>query len=269
MEGARFARVETRRRDLRFPLPRDFVPRLTGARVNRLDRRGKYLIARLSTGEALIMHLGMSGRFTVQGRRSPGDAYYAERTDPRHDHILFDMRRGRSKAEIVFNDPRRFGFMDIEADGDALARSEHFLGMGPEPMDASFTASVFNAALKGRSAPIKSALLDQGVVAGIGNIYACEALFRAGISPKRAAKSVAGTRGERLHGALLDVLAEAIRAGGSTLDTFAASDGSIGRFQHRFRVYDREGKPCAVCAGPVRRLVQSGRSTFYCGRCQR
>lgn len=268
MEGARFRRVEMRRPDLRFPLPQDFVERLTGARVERLERRGKYLVATLSTGEALVMHLGMSGRFTIRGERSAGDFYHAEDADPRHDHILFEMQRGRGSTGIVFNDPRRFGFMDLEP-ADKLAHSRHFAGMGPEPLEEAFTAEAFNRALRGRSAPVKAALLDQGVVAGIGNIYASEALFRAGISPRRLARSVAGAKGARLHAAVVEVLREAIEAGGSSLRDFAASDGALGYFQHRFKVYDREGKPCPACGGPVRRLVQSGRSTFYCGHCQR
>lgn len=268
MEGARFRRVEMRRPDLRFPLPQDFVARLTGARVERLERRGKYLVALLSTGEALVMHLGMSGRFTIRGGKSHGGFHYAEDRDPRHDHILFEMQCGGGSAEIVFNDPRRFGFMDLEP-ADKLAYSRHFAGMGPEPLEEAFTAEAFNRALRRRSAPVKAALLDQGVVAGIGNIYASEALFRAGISPRRLAKSVAGTKGARLHAAVIEVLREAIEAGGSSLRDFAASDGALGYFQHRFKVYDREGKPCPACGGPVRRLVQSGRSTFYCGHCQR
>ncbi|MEQ8177752.1 MAG: bifunctional DNA-formamidopyrimidine glycosylase/DNA-(apurinic or apyrimidinic site) lyase [Amphiplicatus sp.] len=265
MLGARFRRVETRRADLRFPFPERFERRLVGARVDALSRRGKYMIAGLSSGESLILHLGMTGRFTVEAQRlQPGEFYYDAPPDPRHDHVLFDM----GTARVTYNDPRRFGFMDLVAT-DGLEACAHFAAMGPEPLGDAFTAAAFNAALTGKAAPVKAALLDQRVVAGIGNIYACEALFRAGISPKRRAGSVAGARGARLHAAIRDVLEEAIEAGGSTLRDFAASDGARGAFQERFRVYDREGAPCPACAAPVRRLVQAGRSTFYCAACQR
>jgi len=265
MLGARFRRVETRRADLRFPFPERFGRRLVGARVEALARRGKYMIAGLSSGESLILHLGMTGRFTVEAQRlQPGEFYYDAPSDPRHDHVLFDM----GTARVTYNDPRRFGFMDLVAT-DGLEACAHFAAMGPEPLGDAFTAAALNAALTGKAAPVKAALLDQRVVAGIGNIYACEALFRAGISPKRRAGSVAGARGARLHAAIRDVLEEAIEAGGSTLRDFAASDGARGAFQERFRVYDREGAPCPACAAPVRRLVQAGRSTFYCAACQR
>ncbi len=265
MLGARFRRVEARRADLRFPFPERFERRLVGARVDMLSRRGKYMIARLSTGESLILHLGMTGRFTVEAQRlQPGEFYYDAPPDPRHDHVLFEM----DGARIAYNDPRRFGFMDLVAT-EALETSAHFAAMGPEPLGPSFTAAALNKALAGKAAPIKAALLDQRVVAGVGNIYACEALFRAGVSPRRRAGSVAGARGARLHVAIREVLEEAIEAGGSTLRDFAGSDGARGAFQERFRVYDREGAPCPACAAPVRRLVQSGRSTFYCAACQR
>lgn len=265
MAGARFTRAETRRPDLRFPFPEKFERRLLGARVEALSRRGKYMIARLSTGESLILHLGMTGRFTVAGRRlQPGEFYYDAPPDPRHDHVLFEM----DGARIAYNDPRRFGFMDL-VPTDGLDACAHFAAMGPEPLGDAFSAGAFNKALDGKAAPIKAALLDQRVVAGVGNIYACEALFRAGVSPRRRAGSVAGVRGARLHAAIREVLEEAIEAGGSTLRDFAASNGARGAFQERFRVYDREGAPCPACAAPVRRLVQSGRSTFYCAACQR
>ncbi|MGE0408281.1 MAG: bifunctional DNA-formamidopyrimidine glycosylase/DNA-(apurinic or apyrimidinic site) lyase [Amphiplicatus sp.] len=267
MEGARFAQVETRRADLRFPLPARFAARLVGARVLSLARRGKYLLAGLSNGETLLMHLGMSGRFTIDAHDRPGRFHRAPDADPRHDHIVFDMA-GPAPARIVYNDPRRFGFMDL-VDTAGLEASRHLAGMGPEPLSESFTADIFNAALKARSAPVKAALLDQRVVAGIGNIYASEALFRAGVSPRRTARSVAGTRGARLRAALIDVLTEAIGAGGSSLRDFAGTEGALGYFQRRFKVYDRAGAPCPICAAPIRRLVQSGRATFYCGACQR
>lgn len=270
MEGARFARVEARRAALRIPLPQNFAERLTGARLEALGRRGKYLVGRLSTGETLVMHLGMTGRFTVEGKRKtrPGEFYDSSPVDPRHNHIVFDMTRRGAAARIVFNDPRRFGLMDLVAT-PGLSACAHFAGMGPEPLDEEFSAEAFNASLAGRAAPIKAALLDQRAVAGLGNIYASEALHRAGISPRRKAASVAGVRGVRLHGAIREVLTEAIEAGGSTLRDFAGAGGAPGGFQHRFEVYDRAGAPCPRCAAPVRRIVQSGRSTFYCGVCQK
>ena len=268
--GATFAAVETRRPDLRFPLPAGFASRLEGARVETLSRRGKYLAAALSTGESLIAHLGMTGRFTIEaGRRLAGDAFYhAAAPNPTHDHIVFQLHGPRGACRITYNDPRRFGFMDL-VETCAIEACAHFAAMGPEPLANAFNAEVFNEALRARATPIKAALLDQRVVAGVGNIYACEALFRAGVSPRRKARSVAGARGARLAVAVREVLLEAIDAGGSSLRDFAASDGALGYFQHQFSVYDREGAPCLTCGAPIRRIVQSGRSTFFCGACQR
>jgi formamidopyrimidine-DNA glycosylase len=268
MEGAVFARVEARRPDLRFPLPTGFARRLTGGRVVALRRRGKYLIGEISTGDSLIMHLGMSGRFTIDNAGRPGDFRYAAPGDPRHDHICFEMTGAQGRSRVTYNDPRRFGFMDL-IPTEALASSIYFARMGPEPLGAEFTDAHFNASLKSRAAPIKAVLLDQSVVAGVGNIYACEALFAAGLAPRRMARSVAGARAARLRKALAEVLDAAILAGGSSLRDFAASDGALGYFQHRFRVYGREGEPCSACGGAIRRIAQAGRSTFYCGRCQR
>lgn len=271
MEGAIFASVETRRSDLRFPLPTDFRRRLQGNEVIALRRRGKYLIADLSSGESLISHLGMTGRFTVSaaaGASRPGDFYNAGSVDPAHDHVSFLMRRPSGQCRIDYNDPRRFGFMDIEPTG-SLDKSRHFAGMGPEPMSPDFTPEDLGAALSGRSAPIKAALLDQGVVAGLGNIYVCEALFRAKISPRRQARNLSPAKTALLCQTIREVLAEAIEAGGSTLRDFAAADGAPGIFQDRFQVYGRDLEPCPCCGSPIRRLVQSGRSTFYCAACQR
>ncbi|MFQ5564156.1 MAG: bifunctional DNA-formamidopyrimidine glycosylase/DNA-(apurinic or apyrimidinic site) lyase [Parvularculaceae bacterium] len=268
MTGAVFERVEARRADLRFPLPSDFVRRLEGARVERLGRRGKYLLADLSTNETLIMHLGMSGRFTIAAAGGKGEIRYAGGADPKHDHVTFEMADEARAARLVYNDPRRFGFMDLVATQE-LENCRHFIGMGPEPMSAAFTVEGLNAALAARAAPVKNALLDQRIAAGLGNIYACEALFRAGVSPRRRSASTAGARGARLHAAIRSVLKDAIDAGGSSLRDFAASDGALGYFQHRFAVYDREGEPCSACSAPVKRIVQAGRSTFFCGRCQR
>lgn len=270
MAGARLTAVALRRPDLRFPLPEGFAARLEGARIERLDRRGKYLVAPLSTGEALIMHLGMSGRFTLGGARpaAAGALYFAAPPDPRHDHVVFELASGRRKTRLTYNDPRRFGFMDL-APASELDASRHFAGMGPEPLGDDFTPAGLSAVLAGRRTPLKSALLDQSVVAGVGNIYASEALFRARLSPRRLAASAVGARAHRLHGAVRAVLVEAIEAGGSTLRDFAGSDGALGYFQHRFAVYDRAGEPCRVCGKTVSRLVQSGRATFYCSACQR
>jgi formamidopyrimidine-DNA glycosylase len=268
LEGARLCHVETRRPDLRFAFPERFAARLTGARVTRLGRRAKYLVAELDTGDALIAHLGMSGRFTIETPdRSlrPGAYVHGGAPDPRHDHVLIVTETG---TRITYNDPRRFGFMDLVSVDD-LDTCAHFARMGPEPASNAFSGAYLTEALKGRKTPIKSALLDQSVVAGLGNIYVCEALFRAGVSPKRLAASVAGKRAERLTPHIRDVIAEAIEAGGSSLKDFAATDGALGYFQHRFSVYDREGQPCPVCKSQIRRIVQSGRSSFYCPSCQR
>lgn len=272
MEGALFIAVETRRPDLRFPLPRHFRSRLVGNGVETLRRRGKYMIADLSSGESLILHLGMTGRFSVRAvggpAAAPRDFYRAEPGDPAHDHVSFTMRGPNGERRIDYNDPRRFGFMDLEPTAK-LGASRHFAGMGPEPMGPEFTPESLKTALSGRSAPIKAALLDQAVVAGLGNIYVCEALFRSKISPRRQARSVSAGKAALLHETIRTILAEAIAAGGSTVRDFAASDGAPGYFQDRFQVYGREKDPCPNCGAAIRRLVQSGRSTFYCGKCQR
>jgi len=264
MEGAVFESVLLNRRNLRFPFPRNFKKRLEGNKIISLGRRGKYMTARLSTGEVLIMHLGMTGRFTVHGQNA-GRFYHDSGGAEKHDHVVFTFKSG---AVVVYNDARRFGFMDLVS-GDKLDQSKHFASMGPEPLGQAFTLEAFNTQLKPRSTPIKTALLDQKVVAGIGNIYACEALFRSGISPRRKASSVAGVRAARLHPEIIKVLEEAIVAGGSTLRDFAASDGALGYFQHRFQVYDREGEACQRCQASIKRLEQAGRSTFFCSACQR
>jgi formamidopyrimidine-DNA glycosylase len=270
MTGADITRVELRRADLRFPFPERFAARLEGARVLDLARRGKYLVAALSTGESLIMHLGMTGRFTVEGPASsrPGDFYFAAPPDAAHDHVIFELNGAGAPRRIIFNDPRRFGFMDL-APTERLAASPHFKDMGPEPLGPDFTPAALAAGLAGRAAPLKAALLDQRLVAGLGNIYVCEALHRARLSPRRRAGSVGPAQAARLHEAVCAVLEEAISAGGSTLRDFAAADGAAGAFQGDFRVYDRAGAPCPDCGRPVQRIVQSGRSTFFCSACQR
>ncbi|SFJ15289.1 DNA-(apurinic or apyrimidinic site) lyase [Bosea sp. OK403] len=276
MLGQVFARVEQNRPDLRFPLPDRFIERLTGRRVEALSRRAKYLIVDLDDGQALIMHLGMSGRFVVEAPGTPPTepgAYYNEiGRHLQHDHVVFHLGSG---ARVTYNDVRRFGFMDLVPRAD-LAASRHFAGMGIEPLGNELSGETLAKLFAGKFAPLKAALLDQRLVAGLGNIYVCEALFRAGLHPEAEAGSIATATGRPRPAAhalaqiIREVLEEAITSGGSTLRDFAHADGSLGYFQHRFRVYDREGQPCVTpgCGSVVKRLVQSGRSTFYCESCQ-
>jgi formamidopyrimidine-DNA glycosylase len=264
MEGRRVRRLTQNRADLRFPLPENFTARVSGATILRLGRRAKFLTADLSTGEVLVMHLGMSGRFTIGGK-APGVFHHGTGADPAHDHVVFDMWDG---AHVTYNDPRRFGFMELWplASFDAYPRLKD---LGPEPLSNGFSADYLSAAMAGKAAPIKAALLDQRVVAGLGNIYVCEALYRARISPKRRAGTIKGERAARLAQAINAVITEAIAAGGSSISDFASASGELGYFQKRFDVYDREGAPCHRCGAGVKRLVQSGRSSFYCSVCQR
>jgi len=260
LEGHTLVRVDRRRKDLRIPFPRGFVKRLAGGRVLRLSRRAKYLLFHMADETVLIIHLGMSGRMTVtppgQDAGKPG----------KHDHVIFETDAG---AVITFNDVRRFGLMTLT---DEVGLDDHKLirDLGPEPLGNEFSDAYFSDILRGRKTPIKAALLDQKIVAGIGNIYACEALYRAGISPRRLADSVAGVRATRLAPAVRDVLNDAIAAGGSTLKDYVQADGELGYFQHSFAVYGREGEPCpdCDCDGSVERIVQSGRSTFFCAKRQ-
>ncbi|MCI5045275.1 MAG: bifunctional DNA-formamidopyrimidine glycosylase/DNA-(apurinic or apyrimidinic site) lyase [Aquisalinus sp.] len=272
MQGARFINVEQRRENLRFPFPERFVERLIGWRVSSLERRAKYLLLHLTSGETLIIHLGMTGRFFIEKQGddgAPGDFYYALNNIPAHDHVVFHLDLGEGGfARVTYNDVRRFGFMDL-VETDRLLESSHFAGMGPEPLGNQFSEAALSEALAGRKTPVKQALLDQRIVAGLGNIYVCEALYRAGISPRRKAASVSGKRAARLAPAIRDVLSEAIAAGGSTLRDYAGANGELGYFQHNFSVYDREGQACNTCGTSVQRIVQSGRSTFFCGTCQR
>ena len=264
MEGQVIAKAQVNRPDLRWPFPDRMAERLTGARVDRLRRRSKYILADLSTGESLLIHLGMSGRMLVSGDQL-GQFVHDHPAPEKHDHVVLDMADG---ARITFNDPRRFGAMDLMP--TATAEQHPLLAaLGPEPLGNSFHESYLVAALRGRNTPIKAALLDQKIVAGLGNIYVCEALFLAGISPRRLARTVVGKRSARLAPAINQVIADAIDAGGSSISDFASASGELGYFQHRFKVYDREGEPCHVCSRPIRRVVQSGRSSFYCGHCQR
>tara|TARA_B100000378_G_scaffold198712_1_gene162238 strand:- start:1617 stop:2516 length:900 start_codon:yes stop_codon:yes gene_type:complete len=265
MDGRRILSVELRRPDLRFPFATDFLERTVGKRIERLSRRAKYLVAQLNTGDALIMHLGMSGRFTITGGGRPGNFHHEIGPDTKHDHVVFTMEGGET---VTYNDPRRFGFMEIWplSQLDVYPR---LAGFGPEPLSNEFSHAWLNEALANKSGPIKSVLLDQRVIAGLGNIYVCEALWRAGISPRRKASTVSGARAGRLAVAITDVIREAMAAGGSSISDFKAASGELGYFQHSFAVYDREGEPCRHCGAPIRRIVQSGRSSFYCGACQR
>ena len=264
MEGRRFASVRQNRADLRFPFPERFAERVTGTTLIRLGRRAKFLTAELSSGEVLVMHLGMTGRFTVEAGQL-ADLHHDTGTDPAHDHVVFEMEDG---TRVTYNDPRRFGFMELWP-AVQFETYPRLTAMGPEPLSNHFSAAYLDSALKGKKTPIKAALLDQSVIAGLGNIYVCEALWRARISPKRLAQSVPGKRAERLAPAINDVIAEAIEAGGSSISDFASASGELGYFQHRFAVYDREGEPCPACGTIIRRIAQSGRSTFYCPSCQR
>jgi formamidopyrimidine-DNA glycosylase len=275
MVGARLVRVEQRRPDLRFPFPDRFADRLTGQTVTALGRRAKYLLADLSSGEVLVMHLGMSGRFVVaQGGtlRAPGDFHFEPGAGAAHDHVVFALSNG---ATVTYNDARRFGFMDLIPRA-SIESCRHFAGMGVEPLGNPLSGEAIARLFCGRRTPLKAALLDQRLIAGLGNIYVSEALFRAKLHPEAAAGSIATRAGapkeaaHRLAEVIRDVLTEAVDAGGSTLKDHAQVDGTLGYFQHRFRVYDREGEACVTpdCPGSVRRLVQAGRSTFYCPKCQ-
>lgn len=276
MEGARLTRVEQRRGDLRFPFPERFSERLTGATVTALGRRAKFLLAALDTGETLIAHMGMSGAFRIEAegaRERPGDFRFSRGKSAGHDHVVFHFADG---ATVIYNDPRRFGFMTL-ADTATLETHPLLAALGVEPLGNAMNPAYLNAAFLKRRTSIKAALIDQRVIAGLGNIYACEALFRARLSPRRRAGTLArvnggaGARLERLVASIRGVIGEAIEAGGSSLRDYVQTDGSLGYFQHRFSVYDRAGEPCARqgCSGEVRRVVQSGRSTFYCPACQR
>jgi formamidopyrimidine-DNA glycosylase len=276
MEGARFLKVEANRPDLRRPFPKDFVKRLTGKTVTGLGRRAKYLLADLSSGDVLMMHLGMSGSFRVAAdghAKTPGKFHHKRSEARAHDHVVFHMSSG---AQVIFNDPRRFGLMLVVPRAD-LAEHPLMREVGPEPLGNAFDATMLARACAGKKTSLKAALSDQKVVAGLGNIYVCEALHRALLSPKRRASTLAARSGapteraERLVDAIKAVLNDAIAAGGSSLRDHRRTDGELGEFQHNFRVYDREGQRCVTpgCAGTVKRIVQGGRSTFFCPTCQK
>jgi formamidopyrimidine-DNA glycosylase len=273
LEGRRIARAEVRRAGLRWPFPERMAERLAGARVDGLGRRSKYLLAHLDTGETWIVHLGMTGRMLVGGRALGEYVHDAgEGEGSPHDHVVLDIEGegGADGARVTFNDARRFGAMDLWPTG-RLHEHRLLKDIGPEPLGNEFSEAVLARAFRGRAAPVKAALLDQRLLAGMGNIYVSEALHRAGIHPARAAGRISYARLARLAPVIREVLEEAIEAGGSTLRDHRQADGELGTFQHRFRVYDRAGEPCAAtgCGGTVRRIVQGGRSTYYCPACQR
>jgi formamidopyrimidine-DNA glycosylase len=267
--------IELRRAGLRFPFPEHFAERLAGKRVQSLTRRAKYILAALDSGETLIMHLGMSGSFRIENgeAQTPGAFHFDRSKIAAHDHVVFHLSSG---ARITYNDPRRFGSMQMARSED-LDAHPLFAGLGVEPLGGDFDGPLLAGLLAGRKTPLKSALLDQRLIAGLGNIYVCEAMHRAGLSPKRAAGSIAGKGGKpnakafRLAQAIRAVLEEAVAAGGSTLRDHRQTDGALGYFQHSFFAYGKEGAACrrAPCAGTIVRIVQSGRSTFYCPTCQR
>jgi formamidopyrimidine-DNA glycosylase len=276
MEGRRILDVTLNRKDLRFPFPERFASRLAGRTITAMGRRAKYLMADIDDGNVLVMHLGMTGRFIIEQAdltRIPGEFTQTVNRLAAHDHVIFAMEGG---ARVTYNDVRRFGFMQLiprtEIASHPLTRD-----IGIEPLGNALSREKLAELFEGKTAPLKAALLDQRLIAGLGNIYVCEALFRSGLSPSRAAGSIVRKNGaptpkaERLTAEIRLVLEEAIAAGGSTLRDFAHTDGSLGYFQHRFKVYGREGEPCpnVLCAGVVQRMVQSGRSTFYCRSCQK
>lgn len=277
LEGRRIAAVTLRRAGLRFPFPADFAGRLANRRVLALRRRAKYILAAIEGGDTLLIHLGMTGRFTVIGAdaraRNLGEFYFETGAEPeaagKHDHVVITLEDG---SRIVYSDPRRFGVMDLIAEAD-LDTHKLLAGIGIEPLGNELNAAYLAERFRNKQAPLKAALLDQRLIAGLGNIYVCEALWRSHLSPKRKAGTLArgkapDARLERLVHHIRAVLAEAIAAGGSTLSDFAHTDGASGSFQQRFAVYDREGEACPACATPIRRIVQAGRSTFHCPSCQ-
>jgi len=276
MEGSKIVKAEARRKDLRFPFQKDFVARLEGQTVTGLGRRAKYLLADLGSGDVLLMHLGMSGSFrliTDAKEKAPGKFQHPRSEDRAHDHVVFHMSSG---AAVVFNDPRRFGYMKIIA-RSKLEEEPLLKGLGPEPLGNEFDAAMLARSCANKKTSLKAALLDQRVVAGLGNIYVCEALFRSHLSPRRLAATLATKKAEptdhakRLVTAIHGVLNQAIKAGGSSLRDHRQTSGELGYFQHSFQVYDREGEKCqtAGCSGIVRRFTQNGRSTFWCPKCQK
>ncbi|MBT3593729.1 MAG: bifunctional DNA-formamidopyrimidine glycosylase/DNA-(apurinic or apyrimidinic site) lyase [Hellea sp.] len=261
MQGFKFERVTLNRLNLRFPFDKNFISRIQGKILTSLIRRGKFLKATLSSNDVLYMHLGMSGRFSIDNDLT---AVYNSNnsTNPKHNHVIFEMSNG---VVVTYNDPRRFGFMELIAPGEPSRLDK----MGPEPLDNMFNAPYLFNKLSGKKSAIKSALLDQSIIGGLGNIYVCEAIFKAKISPKRLAGTLTIKETEILVNEIKGVIKKAIEAGGSSLKDFASVDGNLGYFQHSFEVYGQEKKPCVVCETPIERIIQSGRSSFYCKACQK
>ncbi|MEF0940089.1 bifunctional DNA-formamidopyrimidine glycosylase/DNA-(apurinic or apyrimidinic site) lyase [Rhizobium sp. BR 362] len=278
MEGALLAELELRRNDLRFPFPAEFSRLVSGRGITSLSRRAKYLLIDLDDGMTIVSHLGMSGSFRIEtgaAAGAPGDFHHPRSKDEKHDHVIFHLEGANGHARVIYNDPRRFGFMDIVRRAD-LASHPSFRDLGPEPTGNELSADYLAERFSGRAQPLKSALLDQKNIAGLGNIYVCEALWRSHLSPLRAAGTLVAEAGQpkeellRLVVAIREVIADAIAAGGSSLRDHIQTDGSLGYFQHSFSVYDREAEPCRTpgCGGTVARTVQAGRSSFYCASCQ-
>jgi formamidopyrimidine-DNA glycosylase len=278
MEGAVLRELELRRNDLRFPFPTDFARHVSGRGITSLSRRAKYLLIDLDDGKTIIAHLGMSGSFRVEAGRvaqTPGEFHHPRSKDEKHDHVVFHLTGADGEARVIYNDPRRFGFMDIVRRADMVSHP-FFRDLGPEPTGNELGADYLAKRFFGKAQPLKSALLDQKNIAGLGNIYVCEALWRSHLSPLRAAGTLVTDSGkpsealERLVVAIREVIADAIAAGGSSLRDHIQTDGSLGYFQHSFSVYDREAQPCGTpgCGGTVSRIVQAGRSSFYCAECQ-
>lgn len=286
MEGAIVTKLEVRRPNLRFPFPDNFAARVEGQTIISLSRRAKYLVADLSSGEALIMHLGMSGSFRIEMDEANNTSnlhnvfHHDKSKAAKHDHVVFHLKGKNGNAHnacrIIYNDPRRFGYMEL-IERSNFDKHPYFAKMGIEPIGNALNGDVIAELFKGKKTPLKSALLDQRLIAGLGNIYVCEALHGAGLSPTRQAGSLvkkngkAGRYCEPLAIEIRDVIQRAIQAGGSSLRDHRQADGSLGYFQHSFKVYDQEGKACAksTCNGVIARIVQSGRSTFYCPKCQK
>ncbi|WP_034853713.1 bifunctional DNA-formamidopyrimidine glycosylase/DNA-(apurinic or apyrimidinic site) lyase [Sinorhizobium sojae] len=279
MEGALLLRAELRRPDLRFPFPENFAAAVSGRRILSLSRRAKYLTIDLEGGDVIIAHLGMSGSFRIEtgaSPASPGAFHHPRGKDEKHDHVIFHLDAQAGPARVIYNDPRRFGFMDL-ASRDTIADHAFFRGLGEEPTGNALDAAYLATRFSGRAQPLKTTLLDQKTIAGLGNIYVCEALWRAGLSPTRPAGTLVDRRGRAkaalsgLVEAIRGVIADAIAAGGSSLKDHIQADGSLGYFQHAFSVYDREGEACRTpgCGGTVARISQAGRSTFHCPNCQK
>ncbi|MCY6382830.1 bifunctional DNA-formamidopyrimidine glycosylase/DNA-(apurinic or apyrimidinic site) lyase [Hoeflea prorocentri] len=276
MEGAVLRRLEQRRPDLRFALPENFAERLEGRRIVSLRRRAKYLLVHFDDESVLISHLGMSGSYHVADAGTPGQFHHDRSKDEKHDHVVFELDGPDGRARVIYNDPRRFGFMLLTSE-EALDDHPLIRDLGVEPTGNALSAQYLAGRFAGKKAPLKAALLDQKIIAGLGNIYVCEALWRAHLSPRRAARTLVTGAGapvarlEDLTRAIRAVIDAAIAAGGSSLRDHRQADGTLGYFQHSFSTYDREGEPCARsgCGGYIRRIVQSGRSTFFCPACQR